>query len=372
MTSGQQKLNKQLSLFTDDDFIKTYLFFVIKAISHMKTNNLKVLLKDKYIYNEITKELFIKKLNQIFKELKNAGDTELFYYQGICSKKNISCNHCGKKGFRFVVNQSNNYLDLIFEIDKNDIKNINICYSFETDIKFEGLKEFVDISINLDDRETFNKTPEYWSKVNAAEAAYLEIVTSPTKKIDFDEVCYWVDKYLFTNKRIGNNIIFDPTMRWSDFSSLYYELDEIKIFINDNLPKIIEANKSLEQSISETELIVWVIHQEETIKTAGYEALDNYNKADSFFPSSVYNNINLCGEVFDQVFNYIDVFNKNNNELLKKYRVYTFEERCDFDNYEDYKYYYDDILSFHIETRKKLVSQGILIPFYLDNLNEDN
>lgn len=368
MTLQQLELLKQLSLFSDDDFIKSTKFYLIKAISKMDIATLELILDDEASYQDTTKEIFLNKLNLIFEEHKNDGDTELLYYSGTCSADYKLCDNCGKSGFRFVGNYSNNYLDLIFEIEEDNIKDIYDCSKFKANVELDDLKYSASIYINEDDKVTFNKTPEYWAKVNAANAAYLEIISSPTKILDFEEVCYWVDKHYFTNNKIGNYSIFEPEMKWYNFSRLYDDLNEIKIFINTNLQEIIKANDSLKQVITEDEVIDWVIKQEVIIKAATIELKHRYKKRGDYYVADMSNFINLYGEVFDQTFNYIEAFQKHNDELLDKHRIYTFNECVNLDNKREYNENDIDLfsLSFHIQTRKKLEHQGIVIQFYLD------
>lgn len=373
MSPNHRNSRQQLSLFTDDNFIKTYKFYVVNAISEMNITMLEVVLKDEYSYQDTTKELFLEKLNEIFEKHKNNGDTILFHYQGACAAEKKLCSNCGKRGFRFVGNHSNNYLDLIFEMEEDDVKDLCYCTIFETDEKLEDLKNSTSIDINEDDKVTFHKSPEYWIKVNAANDAYSEIITSPTKLLDFEEVCYWVDKHSFTNSKIGDYCILEPEMKWSKFSCIYDDLNQIKIFIANNLQEIIEANKALKLVVSEQDLIDWVIKQEPIIKAVAYDLKYNFEKCNQYFISKRPNYIHLHGNVFNQVFSYLKAFKTHNTALLDKFRVYTFRECIKIDNEREWKENNVDLfsLSFQLKARRELESQGIVVPYFIEKKTDD-
>src|SRR5680860_1481225 len=168
---------------------KTYLQSILHYFTIMDIDRLRYFLKDEYTYEETTKEIFLNEIESIFEAHRNSGDTELLLYPGVCAGK--TCENCGKKGFRYVGNKSKNYMDLIFEIEEDDIKDIFSCGEFKSNAEISGLKTRASIYIHLDDRVSFKKTPEYWTKVYAAQDAYNELITTPPRTLDFDEFKYW-------------------------------------------------------------------------------------------------------------------------------------------------------------------------------------
>jgi len=113
----------------------------------MDIEKLRLYLKDKYTYEDTTKEKFLNEIEQIFEAHRNSGDTELIIYKGACAGSKI-CDNCGKKGYRFVGNHSKNYMDLLFEFEGDDIKDIYSCSYFETDVDIENLGIKADLDVD--------------------------------------------------------------------------------------------------------------------------------------------------------------------------------------------------------------------------------
>src|SRR5690554_3883593 len=109
-----------------------YIQTILKAFTTMDIDTLHLHLKD-YSYQDTTKAVFLRELENVFVNFKQAGDTELFIYEGHCIGK--SCSNCGKKGYRFVGNHSKGYLDMIFETEGDDILDIYSCAIFKSDKK---------------------------------------------------------------------------------------------------------------------------------------------------------------------------------------------------------------------------------------------
>lgn len=126
----------------NNNYYQTILSYFIS----MDIDNLRVHLKDEYTYQDTTKEILLNEIEKIFEAYKNSGDTALTLYEGVCTGS-IACDNCGKKGYRFVGNNSKNYMDLLFEIDGDDIMDIFECVQFKTDVDIEklGIKADIDV-----------------------------------------------------------------------------------------------------------------------------------------------------------------------------------------------------------------------------------
>jgi hypothetical protein len=122
----------------------------------MDIGRLRYFLKYEYTYEDTTQKIFLDEMERIFDSFRNTGDTELLLYNGACVGK--TCENCGMNGYRFVGNISKNYLDLIFEIEGNDIKDIFECVQFETDVDIERLGIKADIDVDLDEKN-INQIP---------------------------------------------------------------------------------------------------------------------------------------------------------------------------------------------------------------------
>ena len=343
----------------------SYLQTILNAFESLDIAALKIHLKERS-YQETTKEVFLEELNHIFESHLQVKDTELLTYKGVCSSK--TCDNCGKSGYRFVGNHSNNHLSLIFEMDGDDILDIFYCTEFKTDEVIDELKSHSYIYINKDEEVDFTKTDAYLHKVNSAVTAYNEIVTSPPQVLNFKQLCSWLDKHSTSNLHIGSYSVFKPHMKWTPFSSLYADLSESKMFISKNYHQILLSNNALQEAKEEQDFINWIIDyhhlNEATTLILGYQVVHE----DDYYIINQKNPIILKGFEFENTFNFITAYQKYNEELLQKYATYTKEEESAAYNNIDYKKVdRGDVFSlkYHLDKRKELESKGIHLPLYL-------
>jgi len=334
----------------------SYLQTILNYFTSMNIDKLRFYLKEEYSYQDTTKEIFLSEIEEVFKAHKNSGDTKLLIYKGGCGSK--YCGNCGVKGYRFVGNHSKNYIDLLFEMEGDDVKDICNCEEFKPYVEIDrlGIKE--SIYIDLDDQVTFNKTPEYWAKVYSARAAYSEIITSPPKQLDFEELSYWVDKHAVSDAAIGNYNIFKPDMKWSPFSKLYGELKEMRCYISDHLSEFIKANDSTNQIETEEKLIDWILKYE-AVYFYEEESLDlkySFRKEGENYILNEQKLILFTGDEFFQTLTFIEFYQKHYDELLNKYNTYTKEEQMEAINKPNSHLEGVDIFSlrFHLGMRKVL------------------
>lgn len=343
----------------------TYLQTLLSCFSSMDIDKLRIILKDKYSYQDTTKEIFLNEIEAIFKAHKNSSDTELLILKGECGSN--GCINCGIKGYRFVGNHSKNYTDLLFEKVGDEIIDICDCSEFKTEIVVDDLGSKASIYINLDDKVTFNKSSEYWDKVNFATSAYAEIISNPPQQLNFEGMCLWIDKHAFSNAIIGSYDAFDPQMKWTPFSILYSDLKKIKDYIDANLNDIRQANKVIPPISEEPSLIDWLLKYEEIYEQASFDIMYNLFKENDYYILDMPIPMQLKGDEFAQTLNFIESYQKHNEDILKKYSTYTIDEEIDLFNNQDYQNEKIDAFSlrFHIQNRKLLEELGFNIPFYL-------
>jgi hypothetical protein len=332
----------------------------------MDIASLRLHLKDEYNYEDTTKEIFLKEIEAIFEAHQNSGDTELLIYKGACA--GTTCPNCGLKGYRFVGNHSKNYMDLLFEIEGDEIKDILSCSYFKPEVEIEGLQTKADIYFKEDDRITFNRTPDYWAKVYSATAATSEIITSPPRQITLEELSYWVDKHAVTDEIIGSYDVFKSQMRWTPFSMLYDELKKLRNYISRYNPDIRQANSFKSLLKTEQELIDWIFTNEALYEAAPFDLTFSFEKEGDGYIFNRGDQFILFGEEFDQTFGFIYFYKENYENLLQKYNTYTAEEESEA--YNDQDLFREGVdfysLKFHLEKRKAMKELGIDIPFYIN------
>jgi hypothetical protein len=117
------KKNNSVSL----NALKTQSDAVIHFIKNLDIDMIDTLLDDKFTYQDLKKNVFIKKLEIAFDEFIIAGDTELMVNNGFCSQF-VCNNQCS--GFRFSSSESGLYFDLIIDIENGVVIDIYECSSF--------------------------------------------------------------------------------------------------------------------------------------------------------------------------------------------------------------------------------------------------
>jgi ribosomal protein S4E len=117
------KLNDdaEISLASQFDAV---LYFMQRLDSGM----LKLILEDYYTYQDYDKKTFLKKLSNVFDEYLRKGNTFLNVFEGKCNS--TACSNLNCKGFSFVGNKTNHYMDLIIQIKESKVSDIYECHDF--------------------------------------------------------------------------------------------------------------------------------------------------------------------------------------------------------------------------------------------------
>lgn len=124
-----QKDGKRIKLNDDAEIsLASQLDALLYFMQRMDDDMLKLILEDCYTYQDLDKRTFLKKLTNVFDAFEEEGNTFLNIYEGKCNSAACSNNNC--KGFSFVGNQSNDYMDLIIEIRYDKVFDIYECYDF--------------------------------------------------------------------------------------------------------------------------------------------------------------------------------------------------------------------------------------------------
>ncbi|MEN9522042.1 MAG: hypothetical protein RL065_419 [Bacteroidota bacterium] len=120
---------------------------IVHFIHKMDTEMIDAILDNGITYYGLKKEIFIDKLQIVFDTFFSKGNNLLNSFEGVCTNCSKGC-----KGFSFIGNKTNNYMDLLFEIKDGKITNIYECGSFKLNdekIKKEGRIYLDEIIIDL-------------------------------------------------------------------------------------------------------------------------------------------------------------------------------------------------------------------------------
>jgi hypothetical protein len=100
---------------------------VLYFFQRMDISMLKLVLDDAHTYQDFEKKVFLKKLDNTFTTLLDAGNTYLNRYEGFCNSEecNFKC-----KGYSFLGNVTNDYMDFIFDIRDQRVFDLYECSQF--------------------------------------------------------------------------------------------------------------------------------------------------------------------------------------------------------------------------------------------------
>ncbi len=341
-----------------------YLQRMLNYFASMNIEGLRMHLNATYSYQETSKEIFLNVLEKAFNSLRQEN-SELIISRGKCCSE--TCGNKHNSGFRFIGNKTKDYLDLIFNIKDDDIKDIYSCGEFCSDDNLNELANQYSIFINSDDRLDFYKSDLYYQKVELASNAINEIVFEPPRPIDFEKLESWVLEHSFSIELIGGFDIFAPRMKWSPFLRLYEELSEIYNFIKVNAAEIDRANREFEAINEESECIDWILFNETMVKNAplfwNYEYQGEgiyYAKTETDQP------IHFNGVQMLASFDFLKRYDKKLSELLDKYNALSLEEEMEImqsDPDKDFSEIFN--LRFHLKRRAILREYGVELSLFL-------
>ena len=299
---------------------------VIKHFTEMNISGLNQALSDNSTYFKCTKEVFLKKLQEVFHQFKEEGDTKLIYYKGSCGSS--GCGNYGTSGHCFIGNKSGIYFSFIFE-DNNLIDNWCICYDFK--VKPDTIKLKYKMPFSIDYKEEANYRNTFQQYPPFVELKNLEV----DGVLPMDRIEWWLLKYKEQ---------FESYSEEQDLIGMFGKPNDSSVFVNlfndlDELSQIKRKSKLLEKEVkeyykikdSEQEKKAWVIKNENLafgelyIFTIDYD-LEHSEKPDPiclrilnseapgvFIESKWVENITKFFEIFDDLFWVQEIFPESKN-----------------------------------------------------------
>lgn len=139
---------------------------------------LDVLLNDGQTYNDVSKDLFIERYKEFFRDIQKFPETELGVqvYAGECT----GC-YKGRKGFSFVNPDGECCLSLIFEEIEDDYKDICSCSSFKTE-GIEVINTWIAPYFYADERFDWKPTYKDYLEMSECDKGMKEIYADIEKE----------------------------------------------------------------------------------------------------------------------------------------------------------------------------------------------
>ena len=114
MTPEQQKLLEHLNQMGDVQIFNRKKESIVKAITDMDLKILHLILDENLTYQDVTKEIFLGKLKEIFDEFNKTKDTLSAHFGKCNSKECPNYNNCGALFYSY---KTGDNFNLIFEVD---------------------------------------------------------------------------------------------------------------------------------------------------------------------------------------------------------------------------------------------------------------
>lgn len=102
---------------------------VIYYIQEMDVDMVDQILDEKMTLQDLPKQEFIAKLENVVTTLKQHKNTEILSYPGFCNSDD--CPNTCKGGYAFVGNVSGHHFNLIFEVSNGNVQDLFECEQFE-------------------------------------------------------------------------------------------------------------------------------------------------------------------------------------------------------------------------------------------------
>ena len=348
----------------------SYLQTILNSFTTLDIKSLESHLKRNFTYEDTTADIFLREIGKIFNNAKQSGDTRLIIYEGKCGGTN--CPSCGKKGYRFIGDRSLNYLDLIFDGEGDDITDIYTCQHFIAQDATISINYQHEFEIAQDEYVTFNNTPEYLAKVNAAMAAMDELVQTPPRVLIFEELSEWVEKHAPAYHLIGDFDISDPIMKWTPFISIYSDLESITRYIAHYYSEVSRGVLRIDSHTNEEQLLHWLTEHEEAGYGAPWVLKYTFIHKGDYYRWNDKSPIHFTGETFQKTIQFVEYYEQHYPEMFEKYTTRLNEETSFLHNIstdEEIKRLYS--LRYHLDKRKALEAEGVITPLYINNNLED-
>jgi hypothetical protein len=135
-----------LNFYPNKPPLNTQLDAVVYFFQLMDIQMIDDLLDENRTYENMSKEIFLRLLQSAFEVFQKSGDTYLEAEDGFC--QHLQCSYL-KKGFRFIGNLSENYMDVLFSREHGKVTNIYQCLNFCTnkDTAPKGIEVNIELSL---------------------------------------------------------------------------------------------------------------------------------------------------------------------------------------------------------------------------------
>ena len=234
---------------------------IVKYITEMNTEMLSLILDDDKSYMDVPKEIFIERLEKEFDSLRSQGIYKFSKNsKGYCGGGS-DCDNNGYGGYSFLT-EDNQSLDLIFEEENNEIKDICTCSIFINNKQIENHHKIY-FFFKEDEKSNYIPTKRDLSLQIQIETAFSDFNKFKNDVTPIDDFCNWSSN---VSKFYDSINLFERlNLKFTDkIFPLIMSNSYVEELINSYsiAKKAMEEYKVLDIS-NENELIKWVLKYEE-------------------------------------------------------------------------------------------------------------
>jgi hypothetical protein len=197
---------------------------ILESFQAMNLSMLDVLLDESNTYQDVVKDVFIEKLDKVFTNFKDNGDTHLLAFKGVCVSK--ECGNTGCFGYSFIGNNSKQHIDLIFDEASDDVKDIFQCRALDRNDKSIEQNNELSFDINFDEVAGFKPSADFLILNQQCKLACDELLQYGDRMTDKDIYIPWLKKYYELNNSFDLPPIFYRDQY--NFHSLYSKISNLK------------------------------------------------------------------------------------------------------------------------------------------------
>lgn len=317
----------------------------------MDTEILSMVLDDNRTYEEATKSVFIGKLEDVFREFKLKGDTELIPSPGHCDFE--ECTNYGCKGYSFFGNVTNEYLSLILEETGAVVTDIYHCLFMIPNEGYWEIPNQITYTIHTDDKANFVPSIDYTINQQKCENALIDLKESYNNKLEKEDCFYWLSKYKQLSETISKYDGYGGFI--NKFQTVYNEIEHVTncIIKEEEEASLAVKEFALLKQDDENEMLNWLVKYEQFGLDLEYFRIDT-------------------------IFNFLEKIEEGYLPLKKNKEVHLlindYQNICDFlktfsSNYWHYVEVYAKNVKETVETEDFYEPARLYLKEYLDNKN---
>ena len=330
---------------------------IVRSIEQMDAELFEMLLNVDKTYQYVRKSVFVNKINYVFNELIEGGDTMLNSYPGIC--KSNDCNNRFCSGYRFVGNVSNKYFELIFKESRNEVDDIFQCFGLELDNSEVEKGERISYSIDAEYQDYFLLNTDFQEKKKVCLFAIEELNHYKDIVMPFDVLETWVSKYSYFFDSLSDVSILLNT--FNTFKGIYIRFNFlVMIYRRDLAAKLAYEQYLLLDLNNEKAILRWLVNHEELgSEFHQFAYFDISKNSNDEVIGLKKGEINIDVDSFRNCIYFHLAFEEHIYKMKDKYYV-------EYDNPNDLPYYIDDVqihsdieLEFIRSLRLQLIKGGV-------------